>query len=391
MFILRCEQRYKILFSMRGSIIISVTDDIITDQRVLKMAEVLSGTGHDIIIVGRQLPGSLPAGELPYTVKRFRMVFRKGFLFYKFFNMRLFFFLLFHRSCLLVSNDLDTLLPNYLVSRIKKVRLVFDSHEYFTGVPELENRPFVKSVWKSIERFIIPRLEYIITVNDSLADIYRDEYGVDAAVVRNIGKAYGGTPTGRSQLGVDEDDLLLVLQGRGINKERGAEELVGAVALCEGVHLLIIGAGDIIENLKKRVATENTGNKISFLPVMEWSEMMSYTATADAGLSLDKGAYINSKYSLPNKIFDYINAGIAVIASDLPEIEAVINKYNCGLLVKSVDPRSIRNIICLLRDEPGLLERLKKNSVNAGLELSWESERLKVKEVYERAGMEFIS
>ncbi len=375
---------------MRGSIIISVTNDIITDQRVLKMAEVLSGTGNDIIIVGRQLPGSLPAGKLPYTVKRFRMLFRKGFLFYKFFNIRLFFFLLFHRSCLLVSNDLDTLLPNYLVSKIKKVRLVFDSHEYFTGVPELEDRPFVKSIWKSIERFIIPRLEYIITVNDSLADIYRDEYGIDVKVVRNIGKSYGGTAAGRSKLGVQENDLLLVLQGRGINKERGAEELVDAIALCEGVHLLIIGAGDIIDNLKKRVVSENTGNRISFLPVMEWSEMMFYTATADAGLSLDKGDYINSRYSLPNKIFDYINAGIAVIASELPEIEAVITRYNCGLLIKSVDPRSISDIICLLRDEPGLLERLKENSVNAGRELNWENERRKVKEIYEKAGMEFL-
>lgn len=375
---------------MSGSIIISVTNDVITDQRVLKMAEVLSGTGNDIVIVGRQLPGSLPAGELPYTVKRFRMVFRKGFLFYKFFNMRLFFFLLFHRSCLLVSNDLDTLLPNYIVSKIKKVRLVFDSHEYFTGVPELENRPFVKGVWKCIERFIIPRLEYAITVNDSLAAIYRDEYGIDVAVVRNIGKTYGGTPVGRNKLGVDENDLLLVLQGRGINKERGAEELLDAVTLCERVHLLIIGSGDIIDRLKKKVRSENTGNKISFLPVMEWSEMMSYTATADAGISLDKGDYINSRYSLPNKIFDYINAGIAVVASELPEIEAVISRYNCGLTVKSVDPRSISDIICLLRDEPGLLERLKSNSVKAGRELNWENERRKVKEIYEKAGMEFI-
>ncbi len=375
---------------MRDSIIISVTNDLITDQRVLKMAEVLADTGHEIIIIGRQLPGSLPAGELPYTVKRFRMVFRKGFLFYKFFNIRLFFFLLFHRSCLLVSNDLDTLLPNYLVSRLKKVRLVFDSHEYFTGVPELENRPFVKSVWKSIERNIIPELKYGITVNNSLANIYRKEYGVEFTVVRNTGRSYNGRAAGRKRLGINEKDLLLVLQGRGINKERGAEELIDALVLCEGVHLLIIGAGDIIDSLKKRVSSANTGNKISFLPVMEWSEMMSYTATADAGISLDKSDYINSRYSLPNKIFDYINAGIAVIASELPEIEAVINKYNCGLLVKSVNPQSIRDVICLLRDEPGLLEKLKNNSLNAAPELNWENEKLKAQELYEKAGMEFV-
>ena len=106
------------------------------------------------------------------------MIFKRGFLFYKFFNIRLFFFLLFHKYDLLVSNDLDTLLPNFLVSKLKGLPLVYDSHEYFTGVPEIQNRPFVKWVWKSIEKLYFPGLKNVMTVSESIASQYEKEYGV---------------------------------------------------------------------------------------------------------------------------------------------------------------------------------------------------------------------
>src|SRR5688500_271887 len=103
-----------------------------------------------------------------YRTNRFRMFFEKGALFYAWFNVRLFWFLLFRSSDILVANDLDTLLPNYLVSKLKRKKLVYDSHEYFTEVPELISRPKVKAVWEHIERFIFPKLKYVSTVNHSI-------------------------------------------------------------------------------------------------------------------------------------------------------------------------------------------------------------------------------
>ena len=108
-------------------------------------------------------------------------------LFYAFFNLRLFFILLFKKADVFVSNDLDTLLANYLASKFKrKTELVYDSHEYFTEVPELTNRPGVQKIWMKIERMIFPKLTKIYTVNDSIAKIYSELYTKDIKVVRNI-------------------------------------------------------------------------------------------------------------------------------------------------------------------------------------------------------------
>ena len=101
-------------------------------------------------------------------------------------RLGVFFFLLANKSELLVSNDLDTLLPGFLVHKLKQVPIIFDSHEYFTQTPEVIHRPFVQKVWKRIEKSCVPRIRDLITVNESIADLFRNEYGVNFRVVRNI-------------------------------------------------------------------------------------------------------------------------------------------------------------------------------------------------------------
>ena len=136
------------------SVIVSVTNDLVTDNRVNRTCSVLKSLGFRVVLVGRKLKQSSEISR-SYECKRFRMFFKKGVLFYSFYNLRLFFFLLFRRVDLLYANDLDTLLPNYLVSKIKRVPLIYDSHELFTEVPELQNAPFKKAVWTKIEKYII--------------------------------------------------------------------------------------------------------------------------------------------------------------------------------------------------------------------------------------------
>ncbi|MBK9289788.1 MAG: glycosyltransferase [Flavobacteriales bacterium] len=132
---------------------------------------VLQELGYEVLLVGRMLPGSLPL-ERPYTTKRMRLLFRKGPAFYAEYNVRLFFLLLVVRASLFVSNDLDTLLPNYLVAKLRRKQLVYDTHEFFTEVPELVSRPRVRAVWLAIERWIFPKLENVMTVNRSIARAY---------------------------------------------------------------------------------------------------------------------------------------------------------------------------------------------------------------------------
>ncbi len=378
---------------MKLKIAFSVTNCICFDQRVLKIAEVVSSQGCEVTIIGRHL--ALPTvamrrlGEcceedsIPFRTKRFRMIFKRGFLFYKFINIRIFFYLLFHRFDTLVANDLDTLLPNFLVSKLKRIPLVYDSHEYFTGVPEIQKRPLVKWVWQMIEKAIFPHLKNVMTVSDSIANEYEKQYGVRPAVIRNCARASDHiSPYSKSELGINEDHLLLILQGGGINIDRGGEELVEAVSRLENVTLLIAGSGDIVEQLREKTIALNSFDRIRFLPPVPWAEMMRYTKMADAGLTLDKDTNLNYHFSLPNKLFDYISAGIPVIAGDLPEVRKIVSDCNCGIIIPSVTAEEIAAAIIKLRDNRELLNKLRQNAVNAFNNLNWKTESDKIVKFY---------
>jgi hypothetical protein len=169
----------------KQKIIVSVTNDLTTDQRVAKICNTLIELNFDVILAGRKLGNSLPI-QRPYTTKRFNLWFNKGPLFYANYNIRLFFFLLFSNVDVLWSNDLDTLLANHLAAKFKNKRLIYDSHEYFTEVPELINRPKIQKIWKRIERKILPQLKDVFTVSQSIGDLYKKEYNIDVKLLRNV-------------------------------------------------------------------------------------------------------------------------------------------------------------------------------------------------------------
>lgn len=347
------------------------------------MAEIVRALNCNVKIVGRKRGNCCNSDVVKFRTKRFRLIFKRGFLFYMFFNIRLFFYLLFTKSDLLVANDLDTLLPNFLVSRLKRIPLVYDSHEYFTEVPEIQNRPFVKWVWKFIEKSIFPALKNVITVSDSIAGRYEKEYGVRPVTVRNCSpKSDFIIPVSRKEIGIPDDHLLLVLQGTGINVSRGGEELVEAIAGTESVILLIIGSGDALQDLKSKVSELKIDEKVRFIDRLPWEEVMSYTKAADIGLSLDKNTNLNYQFSLPNKLFDYLGAGIPVIVSDLTEVKTIVIQYHCGTVISEVSPEKISEAILELLNSPDKLSLLKKNAKVAAEKLNWENESEIVKELY---------
>jgi glycosyltransferase involved in cell wall biosynthesis len=341
--------------------------------------------GFEVLLVGRKLKNSLPVNNRPYKTHRMRLMFTKGPLFYAEYNKRLFFLLLFKKVKLLVSNDLDTLLPNYLVSKTKKIPLVYDSHEYFTEVPELVQRKKVQKIWKGIERRIFPKLKEVITVNESIAVLYENEYGLRPKVVRNIPKSNKITITKtREELGLPSDKFMLIIQGSGINIDRGAEEMVEAMTYIEKAFLLIVGSGDVIEILKRKADKLSLENRILFKPKQHYPELMQYTANANLGLTLDKDTNLNYRYSLPNKLFDYIHAGIPILASPLPEIKKIIDQYKIGDFIPSHDPKLIAQKVNEIIENRAIIDDWKKNLNLAVQDLSWETEERVLKQVYEK-------
>ncbi len=365
--------------------VLTVISDISTDQRVLKQAELLRENGFNVTVIGRKIHGisdlrTSRSGEI-----RLKIPFEKGPLMYAVFNLRLFISLLGRKADLYVANDLDTLLPSFLVSKLYRRPLVYDSHEYFTGQHGLAERRSRYYVWKRLEEFLLPRIRWMITVNKSIAGLYEREYGVNPVVVRNVSPSAANiSPRSRTEAGAKEGDLLTVFQGSGINPGRGAEELIEAMALTEGVKLLVIGSGDAYEAVKRLAIVRGVSQKVKFLPRMPWEEMISYTRSCDAGLSLDKDTCLNQRYSLPNKFFDYISAGIPVITSPLPEVSALVADFGCGIILSEVTPAEIAAKLMLLKNDASLLALLKNKAVAAAQDVTWEREKITEQDLFRR-------
>lgn len=310
------------------------------------------------------------------------LLFDKGVAFYVEYNIRLFFFLLFRKKDLLFSNDLDTLLPNYILHKITGVKLIYDSHEIFCEVPELIETPFKKKIWEKLEAFIVPQLKHCITVNNSIANWFRNKYKVDFKVVRNIPDIPEiKNLKNRKELGLAADKKIILLQGAGINIQRGAEEAVEAMQYVDGAILLIIGGGDVFKTLQTMTRDLKLENKIMILGKMKPDELMHYTRNADIGITLDKDSSINYHYSLPNKIFDYIHAGLPILASPLPEIKALIEHYQIGLLIDNHEPKHIASKFNQMLHSPDY-KQWKENLQLAAKENNWAKEKLVLEEFF---------
>ncbi len=351
---------------------LSVINDLVTDNRVHKVAVSLQKMGFESVLVGRLLPESQPV-ERNYVVRRMKLLFRKGPLFYLEYNIRLFFFLLKSKIDVYVSNDLDTLPANFMASRIRRKPLIYDSHEYFTEVPELIGRPVVKAVWTAIEKLLVPKVDAAYTVCDSIAEVYRDLYQVDFKVVRNLPVCSQSENMPAPIPEKKSDPNIIVYQGA-LNLGRGIESAIRAMAFVEGAELWLAGDGDLISELKQMVAELGLESKVRFIGRLPLQELSLITRQADLGISLEEDLGLNYRFALPNKLFDYIQAGVPVLVSNLPEMRKIVEHYQIGAIGETHQRKELaeRMKSCLFDQEKRLV--WKQNLPKAAKELCWENE-----------------
>jgi glycosyltransferase involved in cell wall biosynthesis len=369
----------KLGFLQKKKVIVSVINDLVTDQRVARTCSALMECDYDVLLIGRVQKKSRPLEARLYDCKRMKLLFESGILFYLFFNIRLFFVLLFTKADVLFANDLDTLLPNYLVSKFKRIPLIYDSHEIFCEVPELIAHPFKKRVWESLEKWIVPKLKQAITVNESIATYFLKKYKTPFIFIRNIPN-YSSliTTKSRIELGLPDDKHIVILQGAGINVQRGAEELVASFQFLSSDYLLvIIGSGDVIQQLKADVVKLNLSEQVIFFDKMSASDLRQYTINANLGITIDKDTNMNYHFSLPNKVFDYIHAGIPLLTSKLPEILNIVTTYQIGMTIDNHHPEHIAKKIsqCITSEH---YTTYQQNTKKAALDYNWETEKQKL-------------
>ncbi len=353
-----------------------------TDNRVHKVAVSLQKMGFEPVLTGRLLPESQTV-ERNYSSHRMKLMFRKGAVFYLEYNLRLLFYLLKSDFDVLVANDLDTLPANYLASRLKRIPLVYDSHEYFTEVPELIGRPVVKSIWTWLEKILVPRVDAAYTVCASIAEVYHDLYGIDFKVVRNL-PVCSERESHLSESPVKTDNTKIILYQGALNLGRGIESAIRAMQYVDGAMLWLAGDGDLTSQLKQLVTELKLETKVRFLGRLQLDQLSEVTRQASLGISLEEDLGLNYRFALPNKLFDYIQSGVPVLVSNLPEMKHIVDQYQIGAIADTHQRKELAEKITMALFDQEKISYWKQNLPKAAEELCWEKEEEILRQVYIR-------
>jgi glycosyltransferase involved in cell wall biosynthesis len=351
----------------------TVTTDLTYDQRMIRICTSLANAGYDVRLTGRKLSSSLPITLQPYKQKRLHCFFEKGKLFYAEYNFRLFFYLLFKKADGICAIDLDTILPCYYISKIKKVARIFDAHELFCEMKEIVTRPEIYKWWKKIEQLTVPHFRYCYTVNEPIANEFKKMYGNNFEIIRSIA-IYREKENSAGKGG------YIIYQGA-VNEGRSFETLIPAMKNVNA-QLLIFGTGNFFDKAVKLAAIHGVSHKIIFKGKAEPIVLRKYTDEALIGVTLFENKGLSNYYSLANRFFDYIQSYVPQLCVDYPVYRSINDKYNVAVLIDGLSADNIARQLNELIENKEKWQKLNLNCLEAAKELNWQNEEKKLLAFY---------
>jgi len=356
-------------------IVLVALSDLAHDQRMMRIATSLSTAGYDVLMIGKNVKGSLPLLEAPYKQRSIPCIFSRGKVFYFEFNFKLFFYLLFQKMHCICAIDIDTIMTAHWISRLKSCKRVFDAHEFFSEQKEVIKRPHIQKFWRQIESFAIPRFRDGYTVSESIAKEFKEHYGVNYEVIRNL-------PRPTTEPIVDARERVFIYQGS-INEGRGLEFLLKAMPQIN-VPVWLYGDGNFREDLELLISKNGLENKMVLKGKVRPDDLKKICPVFYAGLNLVEPHGLNQYYSLANKFFDYIQAGIPQVTMNFPEYAAINREYEIALLIDDLEASTIADAINRLLADEALYRKLKNNCAVARKQLNWEFEEKKLIAFYSK-------
>src|SRR5574343_937613 len=352
----------------------TVTNELSYDQRMIRICTSLAQNGYSVCLVGRHKKGAPPLLPRPFQQKRLRVWFGKGKLFYIEYNIRLFFFLLFQRTDIIAAIDLDTIMRVWLVSFLRRKERLYDAHELFCEMQEIVSRPAIYSIWKKIERLTVPAFKKGYTVNQPIADAFKEMYGVSYAVIRNLPVL----------LPLDESPLsaqpYFLYQGA-VNEGRSFETLIPAMKKVR-YPLWICGDGNFMNQARQLVKEHQLEDKVLFLGMVTPEKLPAITRSAFAGITLFSPEGKSNYYSLANRFFDYVQAGIPQLCVNYPVYAELNNFAHVAVLTNDIDPDTLSAKLNQLIDDPIAYRAIRENCLKARLVWNWQEEEKKLLEYY---------
>lgn len=247
-------------------------------------------------------------------------------------------------------------------ARACNARVVYDVRELYPHVPATVGKPWARAFWSLLERRYIRQADAILTVGDAIADRLSRTYGVARpAVLYNIPLGKPG-PLRPIPLAPDLDPgVVTILHQGNMMKARGCEQLVAAMPDVEGAALVFLGGGPLRLPLAEQAAALGIAHRVRFVDPVPSDRLLEHTASADLGVTLLQDTCLNHRFALPNKLFQYLMAGLPVIASDLPEIRRVVAPHDVGVLCEPGNPSALTDALRRAVASESLRERWRRN------------------------------
>lgn len=355
-------------------VLVSVFNNLYTDQRVEKVCRTLCENGYQVELIGNNW-GGLPEMKRPYPFSRISLQSKTLKLAYPEFNWKLYAELLkkADENTILLANDLDTLLANWLVSRKKSIPIVFDSHEIFTEMPAINGR-FTQKIWRALQKMIVPKLKWMMTASESYADWFAKTYQMERPVVVQNFPLSIANPQDYTE---HNSPKIILYQGV-INPSRGLDKMIVAMQNIHNAEFWICGDGPRKEEYVALAKSLSLEGKVKFLGKLLPDKLREITRKADVGLSIEENNGLSYYYSMPNKVSDYIQQRVPVVVSGFPEMRKVVDGFNAGEKIANHDQLSSKIETVLNHGKYYYKEQLDA----AASVLCWENEAPKILELF---------
>ncbi|MEM1096585.1 MAG: glycosyltransferase [Bacteroidota bacterium] len=367
-------------------VLFALTGDVRRNSRALKQLRALGGMGLDTTVLtlgAGPTPPDLPnvqlvSVELPPArgPRHFWNVHRVFKQHAEQFSARVY-----HASDLYVLHALHQARQH----RHSSAKLVYDARECYPHVASTAGRPWVTAVWERVERRGLRHTNAVFTVSDSIADWMAATYGGRRPQLMHNVPAYQSvarTNYLREHLDLSEDIPIVLHQGQ-MRKHRGCGWLVEAMAHVPGAHLVFLGRGAEQLVLEARADAIGISPRVHFMPPVPPDALLRVTTSADIGVTLLEDVCLNHRYALPNKLFEYIMAGLPVVASDLPECRRVVVPSGVGQVVEPTDTAQLAATLREMLAHRADWRRQVRQGASAVFEtFSWEAASQRLTETY---------
>ncbi|WP_326981502.1 glycosyltransferase [Chryseobacterium sp. MYb264] len=365
----------------RKKIITSAFSNLYTDQRIEKVCRTLHENGYEIDLIGNDWNGAEEMSR-PYSFSRIKLISKSLKTAYFEFNWKLYHELKKRadENTILHANDVDALLPNYLIAKKLNIPLVFDSHEIFSEMPAIQGKMSQK-LWRYLEKKLIPDMKFMITASGSYAKWFKKNYHVDPIVIQNAPRRF------EFDHEIQENNPKILLYQGAINPFRGIDKAILAMKHLDNVIFKIAGFGPKKEEYQELVIQENLQDKVQFIGKFKPENLRDITIAADCGMSIEENGGESYFYSLPNKVLDCIQARVPLILSGLPELQHIKDQFDVGEIIKDHEPESIAAAIQKVLDKGRI--NYQSELEKAANTLCWENEEVKLLQVFEQAAMSF--